>query len=156
MLQYIVCLSVLLHQYAQATSPVRPIIAIPIKPICGPVCMIHCPFGNVLDKHGCPTCTCRPNPDIRPCPVYKCAVYCVDGYVKDRRGCTTCKCRHAPRPPLIGRCPRNSKSNISCPPMLSHDDCRVDKDCHGRKKCCTFGCSKKCINPKYSRPIWLH
>jgi hypothetical protein len=27
--------------------------------------------------------------------------------------------------------------------MLSHDDCRVDKDCHGRKKCCTFGCSKK-------------
>jgi hypothetical protein len=48
------------------------------------------------------------------------------------------------------------KSNIGCPPMLSHDDCSVDKDCPGRKKCCTFGCSKKCINPRYSWSIWLY
>ena len=33
----------------------------PAKPqvFCGPVCLIYCPFGNVLDSQGCPTCACN-------------------------------------------------------------------------------------------------
>lgn len=27
--------------------------------LCGPVCMIWCPFGNVMDEKGCPTCRCK-------------------------------------------------------------------------------------------------
>ena len=30
--------------------------------LCGPVCEIHCDFGNVLDQLGCPTCKCKPHP----------------------------------------------------------------------------------------------
>ena len=32
---------------------------------CGPVCQIFCPNGNVLDDNGCPTCNCRPTPELR-------------------------------------------------------------------------------------------
>jgi len=30
---------------------------------CGPVCLIFCEHGNVLDAFGCPTCTCKPAPN---------------------------------------------------------------------------------------------
>lgn len=30
--------------------------------MCGPVCAIYCPYGNVLDAAGCPTCKCNPAP----------------------------------------------------------------------------------------------
>ena len=34
------------------------------KPVeCGPVCEIYCPYGNVLDASGCPTCECNPSPE---------------------------------------------------------------------------------------------
>ena len=34
-----------------------------LRPIdCGPVCAIYCPYGNVLDANGCPTCRCNPSP----------------------------------------------------------------------------------------------
>ena len=29
---------------------------------CGPVCLIFCLYGNVLDANGCPTCACNPAP----------------------------------------------------------------------------------------------
>ena len=29
---------------------------------CGPVCAIFCPYGNVPDANGCPTCKCNPPP----------------------------------------------------------------------------------------------
>jgi len=29
---------------------------------CDAVCMVWCPFGNILDKRGCPTCGCNPRP----------------------------------------------------------------------------------------------
>lgn len=29
---------------------------------CGPVCLIFCPYGNVPDANGCPTCKCNPAP----------------------------------------------------------------------------------------------
>ena len=33
-------------------------------PVCGPVCHIFCPHGNVLDAHGCPTCKCKDEPHV--------------------------------------------------------------------------------------------
>ena len=32
------------------------------SPGCGPVCLIHCEYGNVLDASGCSTCACREKP----------------------------------------------------------------------------------------------
>jgi len=31
--------------------------------ICGPICLIYCRHGNVLDSRGCPTCTCKTSPE---------------------------------------------------------------------------------------------
>jgi hypothetical protein len=33
-----------------------------LRPICGPVCYTYCIYGNVLDKHNCPTCQCKQSP----------------------------------------------------------------------------------------------
>src|SRR5438552_12006550 len=45
---------------------------VPEKPVCGPVCLIYCPFGNVLDSQGCPTCACnKPTPGAT-CPPDQC------------------------------------------------------------------------------------
>ncbi|HJX65264.1 MAG TPA: hypothetical protein VJ860_15085 [Polyangia bacterium] len=62
--------------------------------VCGPVCEIYCPYGNVLDANGCPTCSCNPP----PCPAMKCAS-CPYGYVKDASGCLTCTCLPDPSLP---------------------------------------------------------
>jgi hypothetical protein len=60
---------------------------VPEKPVCGPVCLIYCEFGNVLDSQGCPTCACnKPTPGA-VCPSDKCTgpgpksatVKCSDG-----------------------------------------------------------------------------
>ncbi|RUS89435.1 hypothetical protein EGW08_002808 [Elysia chlorotica] len=37
---------------------------VPVKP-CPPVCAIYCPYGNVLDSDGCPTCSCNSG-DLQP------------------------------------------------------------------------------------------
>ncbi|CAC5359429.1 unnamed protein product [Mytilus coruscus] len=44
-----------------------------------------------------------------------CKIFCPNGNVMDARGCPTCRCRSSP--PVEGRCPRNSMSNIGCPIM---------------------------------------
>ena len=82
------------------------------KPICGPVCMIFCENGNVLNEKGCPTCGCYNLPkciessaEIYPvdtsvkaplCPLYKCLANCEYGRVIDKNGCSTCTCRSLP------------------------------------------------------------
>ncbi|XP_063418892.1 BPTI/Kunitz domain-containing protein 4-like isoform X2 [Mytilus trossulus] len=53
----------------------------------------------------------------------------------------------------VDKCPKNSKSNIECPAKQSHG-CDSDYDCAGGKKCCTFGCTRKCINPKHGPLIY--
>ncbi|CAG2232294.1 unnamed protein product [Mytilus edulis] len=88
---------------------------------------------------------------IRCGPV--CKIFCENGNVMDKRGCPTCKCRSSP--PVIGRCPRNSRSNITCP-KIKNPECDRDRDCPRRGRCCTFGCSKRCINSSYKPPIRLH
>ncbi|XP_046543734.1 BPTI/Kunitz domain-containing protein 4-like [Haliotis rubra] len=72
--------------------------------ICGPVCMIYCPFGNVLDSSGCPTCKCNwPEPSDAPEPAKKaicfnpqmalCDLYCPTGRMAhDSQGCPICRC----------------------------------------------------------------
>ncbi|KAL9643170.1 hypothetical protein ABK040_001658 [Willaertia magna] len=79
---------------------------------CGPVCYIYCPYGNKLDKRGCPTCTCRKGPDDdyykenglpRPykhhphegphCKKSKCPKRTGCVYQIDRNGCKVCVCK---------------------------------------------------------------
>jgi hypothetical protein len=64
------------------------------SPTCGPMCTIYCPYGNVLDSTGCPTCTCKETPcenNQAPLADYSCAStlsghncpsthYCNDAY----------------------------------------------------------------------------
>jgi hypothetical protein len=69
--------------------------------LCGPVCAIYCPYGNVLDARGCPTCECNPAPaDGGPDGIVICGpvcdIYCPYGNVLDEKGCPTCKCNPAP------------------------------------------------------------
>ena len=62
---------------------------VPEKPVCGPVCDIYCPFGNVLDSQGCPTCTCNKPTPGQTCPSDQCMgpsplsqnYKCVDGRI---------------------------------------------------------------------------
>ncbi|XP_025091567.1 antistasin-like [Pomacea canaliculata] len=55
---------------------------------CPPVCLIFCPYGNVLDSNGCPICKCRDRP---VCPPVRCPRPCTNGYVT-KNGCQTCTC----------------------------------------------------------------
>jgi hypothetical protein len=64
-----------------------------VPPMCGPVCAIFCPNGNVLDERGCPTCRCNPPP---MCPAVACDLFCRYGYQKDDKGCEVCKCNPPP------------------------------------------------------------
>lgn len=70
-------------------------LAVDARVLCGPVCLIYCAYGNVLDANGCPTCACNPGPTV--CPAIKCKA-CTYGYVPDANGCATCTC--APDPGL--------------------------------------------------------
>ncbi|CAK9303630.1 unnamed protein product [Gordionus sp. m RMFG-2023] len=63
------------------------------SPKCPPVCLIYCPFGNVLDVNGCPTCKCKPNPNCPPV----CKIYCEFGNVLDANDCPICKCKPNPK-----------------------------------------------------------
>ena len=77
------------------------------KVVCGPVCLIYCAYGNVVDENGCETCGCKPPPTVNPtCPcasgtaqtVYGCLTcgYCANGYTLDANGCPTCACNPPP------------------------------------------------------------
>ncbi|XP_069103205.1 BPTI/Kunitz domain-containing protein 4-like [Argopecten irradians] len=59
---------------------------------CGPVCMIYCHYGNVMDERGCPLCECNPAPVKEHCEKPMCNDICSQGYVKDADGCPTCEC----------------------------------------------------------------
>jgi hypothetical protein len=67
--------------------------------VCGPLCNIYCPYGNVLDSFGCPTCQCKPAPG---CPTGSHAVTCppdsactldCSEYQRGSDGCQLCACR---------------------------------------------------------------
>ncbi|XP_071098249.1 BPTI/Kunitz domain-containing protein 4-like [Haliotis cracherodii] len=71
--------------------------------LCGPVCMIYCPFGNVLDSNGCPTCSCNWPTSNAPSVEKKalcfnaqmalCDLWCPSGRMAhDANGCPLCKC----------------------------------------------------------------
>ncbi|XP_062595654.1 antistasin-like [Saccostrea cucullata] len=71
--------------------------------LCGPVCMIWCPFGNVQDENGCPTCRCRgehttttkePITKVTQnlCSGVMCDIYCPQGH-KMVDGCPVCACK---------------------------------------------------------------
>ncbi|XP_033725958.1 BPTI/Kunitz domain-containing protein 4-like [Pecten maximus] len=59
---------------------------------CGPVCMVYCHYGNVMDERGCPLCKCNPAPVKEHCEKPVCNKDCLHGYVDDGDGCPTCEC----------------------------------------------------------------
>jgi hypothetical protein len=63
-------------------------------PMCGALCDLYCPYGNVTDGQGCPLCQCKPPP---VCPAIACpAIYCEFGHTTDVNGCSTCGCNRPP------------------------------------------------------------
>ncbi|KAK7497437.1 hypothetical protein BaRGS_00011279, partial [Batillaria attramentaria] len=88
-------------RYPFPGGPVFPVDPVdPVGPVrpggCGPVCAIHCDYGNVLDHRGCPTCRCREGPvcGLSTCQLIKCAY----GVIRDidSNGCERCRCRQRP------------------------------------------------------------
>lgn len=61
--------------------------------MCGPICDIFCPNGNVIDDRGCPTCKCKPV----VCPLALACSPCPYGSKKDDKGCETCQCNPPPQ-----------------------------------------------------------
>ncbi|XP_060076156.1 BPTI/Kunitz domain-containing protein 4-like [Ylistrum balloti] len=59
---------------------------------CGPVCMMYCRYGNVMDERGCPLCKCNPGPHTDQCEKSVCDKVCSHGYVDGVEGCPTCEC----------------------------------------------------------------
>ncbi|KAK7088786.1 antistasin-like isoform X1 [Littorina saxatilis] len=104
-------------------APVDPLETSPVRPIpfprCGPVCLIFCEFGNVLDSRGCPTCRCR---DAPMCPEITCPRPCRQGY-KTVAGCQTCQCqgRVCPQVRCSRPCPDGYKTVNGCPSCQCRD-----------------------------------
>uniref|UniRef100_A0A098LWH7 Ubs_34 putative toxin n=1 Tax=Unedogemmula bisaya TaxID=746885 RepID=A0A098LWH7_UNEBI len=62
----------------------------PSEPVCGlHACEKLCLNGFLTDSRGCPTCQCK------PCPQIKCSRPCPYGYKKNSRGCQTCTCNES-------------------------------------------------------------
>lgn len=87
--------------------------------MCGAVCDIYCPYGNVLDSNGCPTCKCNPMP---MCPQIKCATDCPFGFATDAKGCQTCTCKPDPKTCATDECgPMPAVGAIICPTAALSD-----------------------------------
>ncbi|KAK3579677.1 hypothetical protein CHS0354_000057 [Potamilus streckersoni] len=80
------------------------------RAICGPVCMIYCPYGNIMDDRGCPTCRCHfepvinqniTEPVLHSCPGVLCDIYCPNGNELDQHGCPMCACKSGPLDLLV-------------------------------------------------------
>ena len=118
------------------------------KPTCGPVCMIYCEYGNVLDKNGCPTCEC-----IQPCGADQIPypnVYCGRG--SDSQACpSNHTCTIAPNDSYAVCCPTVSETKKpSCPPesrfgLCTDPTCNVDDDCNAGQICCG-SCRRRCVD----------
>ena len=88
---------------------------------CGPVCLMYCTYGNVLDENGCEICACNSPP---PCPAMKCQT-CTYGYVRDTNGCLTCTC--APGP------------SVPCSQLLDLRLCEASTHCRWLAPGCAMG-----------------
>ena len=114
------------------------VVPTPPPPTCGPVCLIFCENGNVLDANGCPTCTCNPPPTDNPCATVRCAA---DTHCES----TAVQCIKAPCPP-VATCVPNAPvvrcggiAGLACPgsgkcaddPTDSCDPAKGGADCGG-------------------------
>jgi hypothetical protein len=113
-------------------------VATDVKVVCGPVCLMYCYYGNVLDENGCETCGCNPPPTVNPtCPCasgtaksdYGCLIcgYCSAGYLLDENGCETCACNPPPCPEMkCAPCPYGYVKDASgCLTCTCLPDCDV-------------------------------
>jgi Antistasin family len=97
--------------------------------MCGPVCNIYCPYGNVTDPNGCPTCQCNPAPPV--CSMTECGPpppyaypMCPTGATVIPAACTRGtdgKCAwHAPT--CGNPCPQGTHQ-VACPQIACGTDC---------------------------------
>lgn len=118
------------------------------KPTCGPVCLIYCEFGNVLDEKGCPTCECiqpcgadrTPYPNLscgrtvnsQSCPSnYTCITAIDDSYA------VCCPEKRIIKKPS---CPTENHFGVCINP-----ECQVDEDCAAGQMCCG-NCHRRCVD----------
>ncbi|CAD5122915.1 DgyrCDS11314 [Dimorphilus gyrociliatus] len=144
-------------------SPCR-MIAQCVKQECPPVCAIFCEHGNVMDKNGCPTCTCNPSPvpkcsknsdclenqvcdeETKTCGCSKimCTLFCEDGF-EQLNGCPICKCRKS-ESCLDKRCGPGEtciEDDIQCvtapcyknPRCVKSETCSKNSDCPKNQVC---------------------
>jgi hypothetical protein len=128
---------------------------------CGPVCLIYCQDGNVLDENGCPTCRCKRSPcknGQAPLKDYFC------GRGPNRQDCpSTHECIIAPNDAYAVCCRRDKEAVTkpvkttekpgSCPPRpeimhICTTDCANDNNCQGDLKCCG-NCPRACVKPVF-------
>jgi hypothetical protein len=114
-----------------------------LKAECGPVCEIFCPYGNVFDVQGCPTCECNPQPVCQP---RSCDAFCPYGNMVDEVGCPTCACNPNPQCGDItcSPCPERSMaiySNDSCCPHCI--SCPAAEECS--QQLCAIGFELKTL-----------
>jgi hypothetical protein len=135
--------------------------------VCGPVCLIYCAYGNVVDENGCETCGCKPPPTVNPtCPcaagtaqtAYGCLTcgYCTNGYVLDANGCPTCSCNPPSCPAMkCASCPYGYLKDASgCPTCTCLPDCDVvcTIDCQYGYPIDATGCPICACNPPPACP----
>ena len=53
-----------------------------------------------------------------------------------------------------GKCPY-TKVPENCP-ASNFEECQVDKDCSGDRKCCQNGCNRRCIGPRQGKSLSCH
>jgi hypothetical protein len=94
--------------------------------MCGPVCAIFCPYGNVVDASGCPTCKCNPAPACKPEECQQAAGAALPA--------PTCGGKVIPpvctRDPMTGKCyqatPRCACDAIACPAIACAYGNKID------------------------------
>ncbi|XP_068730483.1 thyroglobulin-like isoform X2 [Montipora capricornis] len=77
------------------------------------------------------------------CHPVGCNLYCEYGWAKGPDGCDICKCAEVPTKP--GFCPAVESGQMGA----CVEECSMDDDCAGNKKCCSNGCGHVCTDPEY-------
>jgi hypothetical protein len=105
-------------------------------PGCGPVCLILCDYGNVMDAYGCPTCGCNP-PPTDPCATVDCGggTHCDSGKcISDGVSCGGLLGKPCPG---AGQCVDDPYDG--CDPAAGAADCPGICQCPGSGSTCPAG-----------------
>ncbi|XP_071965848.1 uncharacterized protein [Antedon mediterranea] len=150
-----------------------------MQPVCPPLCLMYCEFGNVLDENNCPICECKPDPspvitdscptgfenvdgecvDIDECQTFDQACP-QDGGCINTEGSFECVGGNPfvdPIEPIKPIVPVIFKRGWCPSPQNTYgicaEMCSGDGDCDGAKKCCSNSCGHACVQPEFCLPV---